>query len=108
MDFLLIVIVSLIALGIVAAIFSIGSSDDEPIVNKEDGCASCTSRKDCKLADLADKSKKVCHLLLIILLLTGCSTKKNTPQSCQQAEPRVGKRQLRACHREIAESHQAA
>ena len=81
MDFLLIVIVSLIALGIVAAIFSIGSSDDEPIVNKEDGCASCTSRKDCKLADLADKSKKVCHLLLIILLLTGCSTKKNTPQS---------------------------
>ena len=81
MDFLLIVIVSLIALGIIAAIFSIGSSDDEPIVNKEDGCASCTSRKDCKLADLADKSKKVCHLLLIILLLTGCSTKKNTPQS---------------------------
>ncbi len=81
MDFLLIVIVSLIALGIIAAIFSIGSSDDEPIVNKEDGCASCTSRRDCKLADLADKSKKVCHLLLIILLLTGCSTKKNTPQS---------------------------
>ncbi len=81
MDFLLIVIVSLIALGIIAAFFSIGSSDDEPIVNKEDGCASCTSRKDCKLADLADKSKKVCHLLLIILLLTGCSTKKNTPQS---------------------------
>lgn len=81
MDFLLIVIVSLIALGIIAALFSIGSSDDEPIVNKEDGCASCTSRKDCKLADLADKSKKVCHLLLIILLLTGCSTKKNTPQS---------------------------
>ena len=81
MDFLLIVIVSLIALGIIAAIFSIGSSDDEPIVNKEDGCASCTSRKDCKLADLADKSKKVCHLLLIILLLAGCSTKKNTPQS---------------------------
>ena len=81
MDFLLIVIVSLIALGIIAAFFSIGSSDDEPIVNKEDGCASCTSRKDCKLADLADKSKKVCHLLLIILLLTGCSAKKNTPQS---------------------------
>ena len=81
MDFLLIVIISLIALGIIAAIFSMGSSDDEPIVNQEDGCASCTSRKECKLADLADKSKKVCHLLLIILLFAGCSTKKNTPQS---------------------------
>ena len=81
MDFLLIVIVSLIALGIIAAIFSIGSSGDEPIVNKEDGCASCASRKDCKLVELADKSKKICHLLLIILLLSSCSTKKNTPQS---------------------------
>ena len=55
MDFLLIVIVSLIALGIIAAIFSMGSSDDEPIVNKADGCASCTSRKDCKLVELKEE-----------------------------------------------------
>ena len=96
MDFLLIVIVSLIALGIIAAIFSMGSSDDEPIVNKEDGCASCTSRKDCKLVELKEEGRrkreeKCTHtmptaiLLLLftssILLIAGCSTKKNTPQS---------------------------
>ena len=80
MNFLLIVIISLIALGVVAAIFSIGSTDD-PIVKNEDGCSSCSSRDDCKLADLKDKSKKVCHLLIIALLLSSCSTKKNTATS---------------------------
>ncbi len=77
MQFLLIVIISLIVLGVIAAIFSAGS-DDEPIVHKEDGCASCSSRDECKLADVAKKSRKACHLLLIALLLTGCSAKKNT------------------------------
>ena len=80
MNFLLIVIISLVALGVVAAIFSIGSTDD-PIVKNEDGCSSCSSRDDCKLADLKDKSKKVCHLLIIALLLSSCSTKKNTETS---------------------------
>ena len=80
MNFLLIVIISLVALGVVAAIFSIGSTDD-PIVKNEDGCSSCSSRDDCKLADLKDKSKKVCHLLIIALLLSSCSTKKNTATS---------------------------
>ncbi len=77
MQFLIIVIISLVALGVIAALFSAGS-DDEPIVHKEDGCASCSSRDDCKLADVVKKSRKACHLLLIALLLTGCSTKKNT------------------------------
>ncbi len=80
MDFLLIVIIALVALGVIAALFSMGG-DDEPIVKKEDGCASCSSREDCKLADLVDKGRKTCHLLLIALLLTGCSTKKNTSQT---------------------------
>ena len=95
MQFLLIVIISLVALGAIAAIFSIGSSD-EPIVNKEDGCASCTSRKDCKLVELKEESRrkkeeKCTHhmptaimLLLLtssILIIAGCSTKKNTAQS---------------------------
>ena len=80
MNFLLIVIISLVALGVVAAIFSIGSTD-EPIVKNEDGCSSCSSRDDCKLADLVDKSKKACHLLIIALLLSSCSTKKNTATS---------------------------
>ena len=99
MQFLLIAILSLVALGAIAAIFSIGSND-EPIVNKEEGCASCSSRKDCKLADLKEegrrkkenggcktegvKSSLTSYLLLLTsaaLLLASCSTKKNTPQS---------------------------
>ena len=80
MDFLLIVVISLVALGAVAAIFSIGGKD-EPIVQKEGDCASCSSRSECKLADVVDKSRKVCQLLLIMLLMSGCSTKKNTTQS---------------------------
>ena len=111
MDFLLIVIISLVALGAVAALFSIGGKD-EPIVTKEGDCASCTSRVDCKLAELKDevrrkkeeggcqkddvrcKTEEVCHespkgtsravvLLLTssILLLGACSTKNNTAKS---------------------------
>lgn len=92
MSFLLIVIISLVALGVVAAIFSIGSTDD-PIVTKEGDCASCSSRDECKLADLKKevkrKKEEKCHnhllptttILLLtssILLLSSCSTKKNT------------------------------
>ena len=80
MQFLLIVIISLVVLGAIAALFSIGGKD-EPIVTKEGDCASCTSRSECKLADVIDKSKKACHLLLMLLVLTACSTKKNTPQN---------------------------
>ena len=80
MQFLLIVVISLLVLGAVAALFSMGGKD-EPIVTKEGDCASCTSRSECKLAEIVDKSKKACHLLLILLALTACSTKKNTPQS---------------------------
>jgi len=80
MQFLIIVIISLVVLGIIAAIFSAGD-DDEPIVHKDDGCASCSSRDDCKLADVAKKSRKACHIILIALLLTGCSAKKNTSAS---------------------------
>ena len=90
MSFLLIVVISLVVLGAVAALFSIGSTD-EPIVTKEGDCASCTSRSECKLAELknaceekksAAKALSSIFLLLLlsssIFLLTGCSTKKNT------------------------------
>ena len=98
MQFLLIVVVSLVALGAIAAICSIGGTD-EPIVQKEGDCGSCSSRADCKLADLKEdirrKKEGQCHehvgtsrqasvLLLFLstlLLFTGCSTKKNTPQT---------------------------
>ena len=80
MQFLLIDVISLVVLGIIAAIASIGSTD-EPIVTKEGDCASCSSRSECKLADIVDKSKKACHLLLVLLVLTSCSTKNNTAQN---------------------------
>ena len=58
MQFLLIVVISLVVLGIIAAIASIGSTD-EPIVQKEGDCASCTSKTDCKLKELKEKSEKL-------------------------------------------------
>lgn len=76
MDFLLIVIGLLVLLGIVSAILSRG--DDEPVVQKEGDCGSCSSRAECKLADLVEKGKKTCGLILLLLLMVACSTKKNT------------------------------
>ena len=99
MSFLLIVVIALVALGAVAAIFSIGGTD-EPIVTKEGDCASCSSRSECKLAELKEegrrkreeggcktegvKSSLTSYLLLLTsaaLLLASCSTKKNTAGS---------------------------
>ena len=54
MQFLLIVVISLVVLGIIAAIASYGSTDD-PIVQKEGDCASCTSKTECKLKDLKEE-----------------------------------------------------
>ena len=96
MDFLLIVVISLVVLGAIAALFSIGGKD-EPIVTKEGDCASCTSRSECKLAELKEdvrrkkeegrckmeegKSVLLFCLLTILLFTASCSTKKNTAQS---------------------------
>ncbi len=100
MDFLLIAIISLIALGAIAAIFSIGDKDT-PVVKAENDCAACSSRSECKLADVVESRRqatsnklqetggKSCghtpalllYLLALLLIATGCSTKKNTPQS---------------------------
>ncbi|MBQ9678659.1 MAG: tetratricopeptide repeat protein [Prevotella sp.] len=77
MSFALIVIGSLIALGIIAALLSRGG-DDEPIVQQEGDCGSCGSRAECKLADLVEKGKKTCGILLLLLVMVSCSTKKNT------------------------------
>ena len=88
MQFLLIVVISLVVLGIIAAIASRGSTD-EPIVQKEGDCGSCSSRAECKLADLKEdvrkKKEEKCHtktpvviLLILMMTMVGCSTKKNT------------------------------
>ena len=80
MNFALIVIGSLVALGIIAALLSRGGND-EPIVQDEGYCSSCSSRSECKLADLVEKGKKTCELILLLLILVSCSTKKNTAGS---------------------------
>ena len=100
MQFLLIVIISLVALGAIAAIFSIGGKD-EPIVTKEGDCASCSSRTECKLSELKEEGRwkkeegrrkkeegrcksvsvLLFYLFTFLLLTTSCSTKKNTAQS---------------------------
>lgn len=92
MTFALIIIGSIIALGVIAALLSWGDKD-EPIVKNEGDCSSCSSRSECKLADLKEEGKRKkeerCHnnalltiaILLLtssILLLPSCSTKKNT------------------------------
>lgn len=86
MSFALIVIGSLVALGIVAALLSRGG-EDEPIVQKDGDCGSCSSKAECKLVALKEEGKRRkeerCHqtsivLLALLLALSGCSTKKNT------------------------------
>ena len=81
MSFLLIVVISLVALGLLAAILSGG--DNEPVVSADDGenCASCSSRSECKLMELKEKQGILLLLAFCLLLLPSCSTKKNTPQS---------------------------
>ena len=92
MTFALIIIGSIVALGVIAALLSWGDKD-EPIIKSEGDCGSCSSRAECKLADLKEEGKRKreerCHnnalltiaILLLtssILLLPSCSTKKNT------------------------------
>ena len=100
MSFFLIVIGSLVALGVVAAIFSMGGKD-EPIVTKEGDCASCSSRSECKLVELMEDGRRkkddgrcqkddgrsmralplLFYLFTFLLFAVSCSTKKNTMQT---------------------------
>ena len=87
MTFALICISSILVLGIIAALASLGGKD-EPVVQGND-CSTCTSHADgsCKIACLmeekkkkeaSEKIKKVVVLLVVTCALTACSTKKNT------------------------------
>ena len=59
MDFLLIVIISLVALGIVAAVASRFQGGDDEIVTGHD-CATCSSKDsgECKIACLLEEKKQ--------------------------------------------------
>ena len=90
MNFILIAILSIAALGIIAAVCSIGSTD-EPVVKGEGDCASCASHDDgsCKIACMMEEAKKrkaeraslPVVLAVVLTVLTACSAHKNTPQS---------------------------
>ena len=92
MSFALICILSIVALGVVAAIASFFQKGDDEIVVGHD-CSTCTSHDDgsCKIACLMDEKKKKdaarscpsCVVILVVssLLLAGCSTQKNTARS---------------------------
>ena len=57
MSFVLIIIGSIVLLGVIAALLSWGDKD-EPVVQREGDCASCTSRSECKLAELKEEGQK--------------------------------------------------
>ncbi len=92
MSFALICILSIVALGVVAAIASFFQKGDDEIVVGHD-CSTCTSHDDgsCKIACLMDEKKKKdaarscpsCVVILVAssLLLAGCSAQKNTARS---------------------------
>lgn len=105
MSFILIVVISLIALGVVAALLSGGQN--EPVMQAEGDCGTCGSKAECKLAELKEESKKrikekgaragrnvacgegtsscgksvIIGFGIFLLLMTACSTKHNTPRS---------------------------
>ena len=53
MEFAIITIIALAALGVVAAVVSHFDHDDDTITEAR-GCASCTGKEDCKLACLME------------------------------------------------------
>lgn len=59
MSFALICIGSIVLLGMLAALLSIGSKEEEPIVQGKD-CSTCSSLADgsCKIACLMEEKKK--------------------------------------------------
>ena len=90
MTFALIIIGSIVALGIIAALFSWGDNDD-PVIKKEGDCSSCSSRSECKLVELKEEGQRRkdekghCGQSALLLLLgafllffASCATKKNT------------------------------
>ena len=80
MEFVIISIIALVILGIIAAIISRGEGGDDEVV-KADGCAGCTEQNNCKLKSICDSKHTLLLIIAVLLMTTGCSTKKNTAQT---------------------------
>lgn len=88
MQFAIVAIGALVVLGIIAALASLGDKDD--CIKVASNCDGCVSKSDCKLQEIAAKSKQkkaaaantekatTVLILLTITMLTACSTQKNT------------------------------
>ena len=75
----------IVVLGIVAAVANLFDKEDDTIKQGHD-CSTCTEadKGNCKIHELMEQCKKAKKLTIIIatlLILTGCSTQKNTARS---------------------------
>ena len=93
MNFFLISIAAIGVLGLLAALFSWGDKDNEPVMPKGD-CASCSSAADgsCQIACMMEEKRKKeqqssgsqrkavigLWLTIALMVLSGCASKKNT------------------------------
>ena len=84
MTFALVCVGMIVALGVIALVANHFDKGEDTVVEGHD-CSTCTEAEkgDCKIHCLIEESKKaknkkaVC-LLVFLILLAGCSTKKNT------------------------------
>ena len=85
MSFVIVCIGMIVVLGIVAAVANLFDKEDDTIKKGHD-CSTCTEADEgnCKIHELMEHCKKAKKLTIIIsalLILTSCSTQKNTAKS---------------------------